>query len=198
MPPLTQSDAICVLSPCIKLVLSHHKRYLFFDKDLSRAGFWEIDAASTTLVANSEYLASEAFSREFVCLTRFASCHRNLLRVLVMTSAVIQDTALHPLLITLSKSLPFLTYTASTERRHQQNLQSHMCFQFWLVANFGEAQKKLLVSFPSWMEIWKMYIKEIYSDSCEWKIIALCSVVTRLSVALLWYYFVNLNLTGNL
>ena len=43
-----------------------------------------------------------------------------------------------------------------------------------------------------------MYIKEIYSDSCEWKIIALWSVATRLSVALLWYYFVNLNLTGNL
>ena len=122
MPPLTQSGAICVLSRCIKLVLSHQKRYLFFDKDLSRVGIREIDAVLITLVANSGYLASEAFSKEFVCLTRFASCHRNLLRVLVMTSAMIQDAALHPLLITLSKSLLFLTDTAFTGRRHQQNL----------------------------------------------------------------------------
>ena len=57
-------------------------------KYLSRVSIREIDAViwdtmSTSLIAGSGHLASEAFSKEFVCFTRFASCHRDLLRVLV-------------------------------------------------------------------------------------------------------------------
>ena len=59
-----------------------------FDKYLSRVNIREIDAViwdtmSTSLVADSGHLASEAFSKEFACFTRFVSCHRDLLRVSV-------------------------------------------------------------------------------------------------------------------
>ena len=119
-PPLAQSDAICVLSRCHKLILSHQERYSVtppsrssffpvklskfeyiislkriafvqcFDKGLSRVGIREIDAViwgtvSTSLVVNSGHFALEVFSKEIVCFTRFASCHRDLLRVLVMS-----------------------------------------------------------------------------------------------------------------
>ena len=43
------------------------------------------DTVSTSLVVDSGHFASEVFSKEFVFLTRFASCHRDLLRVLVMS-----------------------------------------------------------------------------------------------------------------
>ena len=59
-----------------------------FDKYVSRVVIQEIDAViwdtvSTSHVADSGHFASEAFSKEFVCFTRFVSCHRDLLRVLV-------------------------------------------------------------------------------------------------------------------
>ena len=38
---------------------------------------------STSLVADSGNFLSEAFSKEFMCVERFASCHGDLLRVLV-------------------------------------------------------------------------------------------------------------------
>ena len=41
------------------------------------------DTMSTSLVADSGHFASEAFSKEYFCFTRFASCHRDLLRDLV-------------------------------------------------------------------------------------------------------------------
>ena len=41
------------------------------------------DTISTSLIADSGHFASEAFSKEFVCFTRFPSYHRDLLRVLV-------------------------------------------------------------------------------------------------------------------
>ena len=58
-----------------------------FDKYLSQVNIQEIDAVIsdtmlTSLVADSGHLASEAFSKEFVCFTRFASCHIDLFGVL--------------------------------------------------------------------------------------------------------------------
>ena len=61
-----------------------------FGKDLSQVVIREIDAVSqgtvsTSLVADSGHFASDAHSKKLICLTRFASCHRDLLRVLVMS-----------------------------------------------------------------------------------------------------------------
>ena len=61
-----------------------------FDKHLSRLDIREIDAViwstfSTCLVTNSGHFASEALNKEIVCLTIFASYHRDLHRVLVMS-----------------------------------------------------------------------------------------------------------------
>ena len=61
---------------------------IVFDKYLSQVDIQEIDALiwnamSTSLVDDFGHFAPEAFSKEFVYFIRFASCHRNLLWVLV-------------------------------------------------------------------------------------------------------------------
>ena len=115
-PPVAQSDTICAITPCHKLVPSHQERYpwtpycwsSFFPVELSKFEnitrlegivfaqcFWQrhllgqhsrdwysdFRHSADLSCSQFEHFASEAFKS--LCLTRFASCHSNLLNILV-------------------------------------------------------------------------------------------------------------------
>ena len=140
------------------------------------------DTMSTSLIADSGHLASDAISKEFVCFTRFASYHRDLLRVLVRSLSHVPGRCSTSFTNNLDHITTF-SYLDSFYRLDlclpkggiSKSVVTHPCRRFRLVDNFGQTQTNLLVSFASWKEIWKVYIKEICSDSRVRKIIAVWS-----------------------